>query len=157
MEGVTTAIVLFIFFCIAYPQHIKNKPQFYSALGIVCVILLMEAIGVALVGHGASVFLFFAAAVLQIFDILLLFMAAGGLSWADLKGDVGEAYEVIRRGGEEKEIIVPLSGEMARRPANAPPPPRPVGKSVDEPGVIRIEAPPPQPPPGAQSSIPLDE
>ncbi len=154
MEGVTTAIVLFIFFCIAYPQHIKNRPQFYSALGIVCLIILLQAFAFALIGHGVVVFLTFAAAVMQIFAILLLFMAAGGLSWADLRDDVGHAYEVIRRGGEEKEIIVPLSGEMARRPANAAA--KPAGRSGDErPEAIRIEAPKPISP--SEISLPLEE
>ena len=43
-----------------------------------------------------------------------MFMAAGGLSWNELKDDMAHSYEVIRRGGEEKEIIVPLSGQKPK-------------------------------------------
>jgi hypothetical protein len=59
------------------------------------------------------------------------------------------AFEVIRRGEEEKEIIVPLTGEMPK-PRDEPTPPR---VTLDD------AQPPPgsdSNKPGASSSIPLE-
>lgn len=173
MQGVTTALVAFIFFCVIFPERVKNRSQFYAGLGLICAIIVLDAISYMLGASAFRVFTYFATAVLQVGAILIMFMAAGGLSWKDLKGEMGRAYEVIRRGGEEKEVIIPLSGQRAKR-------------AVDEddddatPARIVIEAPqkqpdkpqspqspprpPPQPPPqppSAQqpppsSSIPLE-
>jgi hypothetical protein len=76
---------------------------------------------------------------------------------------MARAYEVIRRGEEEKTIIVPITGEMPNRPA----PPTAGGMAVrdddDEPTEHRIDLPegagwqrkPPEPPP-AGDKIPLE-
>ena len=115
MQGVTTALVAFIFFCVIFPERVKNRPQFYAALGFICGIVMLDAISYSLMPSKFAVFAYFAIAFLQIGEILLLFMAAGGLTWNELKGELGNAYEVIRRGGEEKEVIIPLTGQMPRQ------------------------------------------
>ena len=81
---------------------------------------------------------------LQIGAICVLFLAAGGISWRELGSDMLQAFEVIRRGEEEKEIIVPLTGTMPRpkEPQEPPPPPR-----------VTLDEPPKQ---SSESSIPLD-
>src|SRR5215216_3700062 len=114
MQGVTTAIVAFIFFCVIFPERVKNRPQFYAALGLIGAIILLDAISYMIGDSKFRVFTYFATACLQVGAILVLFMAAGGLSWNDLKGEFGNAYEVIRRGGEEKEIIIPLTGQKPK-------------------------------------------
>jgi hypothetical protein len=83
-------------------------------MGIICAIIVLDAISFSLGASKFRVFSYFATAFLQITAILVVFMAAGGLSWNDLKGELGNAYEVIRRGGEEKEIIIPLSGQKPK-------------------------------------------
>src|SRR5882672_9457978 len=98
MQGVTTALVAFIFFCVIFPERVKNRPQFYAALFLICGIILLDALGHMIGNPGFQVFGYFAVAFLQVGAILLLFMAAGGLSWQDLKDEMGNAYEVIRRG-----------------------------------------------------------
>jgi hypothetical protein len=126
MQGVTTALVAFIFFCVIFPERVRNRPQFYSGLALICLIIILDALSYMLGSSGFRVFTYFATAVLQVGAILVMFMAAGGLSWRDLKSEMGNAYEVIRRGGEEKEIIIPLSGQKPKRPADdedSPPPP----------------------------------
>jgi hypothetical protein len=146
MQGVTTALVAFIFFCVIFPERVKNRPQFYAALGLICGIILLDAISYSLGSTKFAVFAYFATAGLQIGAILILFMAAGGLSWSDLKGELGNAYEVIRRGGEEKEIIIPLTGQ------------KPKARDVDDdvaPERIKID-PPSSKPPGNPPGIPLD-
>ena len=139
MQGVTTAIVAFIFFCVIFPERVRNRPQFYASLGLVALIILLDALAAIIPSTGFKMFAYFAIALLQVGSILILFMAAGGLSWQDLKGEMGNAYEVIRRGGEEKEVIIPLTGQKPKArdddddaPAeriniDGPPPARPAG------------------------------
>jgi hypothetical protein len=138
MTGVTTAIVLFLFACMLYPALVKNKPQYYAAFGMVCVILLLDALGHAFPTHLAA-FAYFFSALLQIGAIFILFLAVGGLTPRELGDEMRRAFEVIRRGEEEKEIIIPLTGQQPRSreeeeapqhinltdPSTAPPPKRP--------------------------------
>ena len=115
MQGVTTALVAFIFFCVIFPERIKNRPQFYAAFGLICLIILLDALSFMIGASGFRVFAYFGVAVLQVGTICLLFLAAGGITWRDLGGELSNAFEVIRRGGEEKEIIVPLHGEVPKK------------------------------------------
>lgn len=116
MQGVTTALVTFLFVCVVFPNLVKNKAQYYAALGAVCLIIALDAVGM-MVGEKPAfrVLVYVFGAALQVTAILLLFLAAGGITWRELAGDMKDAYEVIRRGKEEKEIIIPLSGEFARQ------------------------------------------
>jgi hypothetical protein len=115
MEGVTTAIVGFIFVCLIYPHLVKNRPQFYSALGLVLVIILFDAIAHIATGQAAALFrvMYMLTALLQILTILVLVLCVGGLSVRDLAGEVTRTVEVIRR-GEDKPVLVPLRGEQPR-------------------------------------------
>jgi hypothetical protein len=118
MQGVTTALVSFLFVCIIFPNLVKSRAQYYAAFAAVCLIIFLDAIGIAISPTaiaGFRVFSYTAVAFLQIVAMLMLFLAAGGITWRELADDMKDAYEVIRRGGEEKEIIVPLTGEMARK------------------------------------------
>lgn len=133
MEGVTTAIVGFILACLVFPKVIKNKPQYYAAVGLILVVILLSAI--AAMTNPASGFRKFAlllTAFLQVGAIFVLILSAGGLTVGDLAGDLADTFEVIRRGGEEKEIIIPRRGDV----------PRPRGARVDpddENGPTRID------------------
>jgi ABC-type amino acid transport system permease subunit len=131
MQGVTTAIVAFIFVCMAMPRLVKNRAQFYAAF-----VAALLIIGLDLLAHlfsGASVsangvvessgglmkLAYVGSAFLQIVAFILLMLAVGGLSAGELAGELAGAYEVIRRGGEEKEIIIPLEEHMRERAAAA--------------------------------------
>jgi hypothetical protein len=121
MHGVTTALVAFLFVCVVFPNLIKHRAQYYAAFAMVCLMIVLDALGVAISapsveGHivGFRVVIYFLVALLQVGAITLLFLSAGGITWRVLAGDMKDAIEVIRRGGEEKEVIIPLSGEMAR-------------------------------------------
>jgi hypothetical protein len=117
MEGVTTAIVGFIFVCLVYPHLVKNKPQFYSALGLVLLIILFDAIGhMAELKEGGSSLphvMYVLTALVQIVTIAVLVLCVGGLTVAELRGEVANTVEVIRR-GEDKPVLVPLRGEQPR-------------------------------------------
>jgi hypothetical protein len=123
MQGVTVAIVLFIFYCVLFPKMVRNKPQFYAALILIFAVIILDALAHVISSTKFDMFAYFAVAVLQILCILVLFLAAGGLSARELGGEMLHAIEVIRRGEEEKEIIIPRTGQQPRVKEEAPPPP----------------------------------
>jgi len=112
MDGVTTAIVAFILACLIFPHVIKNKPQYYGAVACVLLIILFGALDAMIGGIGFHRFAMVMVSLLQIGAIFLLILSAGGLTVKDLAGELANTFEVVRRGGEDKEIIVPLRGEV---------------------------------------------
>jgi hypothetical protein len=165
LEGVTTALVLFIFVCVHYPSLVKNKTQFYAAFFAVLLMILLYSLDVMIRSSGFHIFAGAVTGLLQIAALVLLFTSAGGLSVKQLAGELGRAYEVIRRGESEKTVIVPLSGEMPRprqQPA-APGASTPAASSSDAPEAEKIDMPaeagwPRQKPspPQDTSSLPLE-
>ena len=114
MEGVTTAIVAFLFVCVVFPNLVKNKPQWYAALAAVVLVILLQSLAIVFSSTGFRSFTGFMTGMLQIGAILLLILSTGGLSARELAGEMKRAYEVIRRGEEEKEVIIPITGEQPR-------------------------------------------
>jgi hypothetical protein len=87
-------------------------------------------------------------------SLLLVVMATGGLSLKDLTGEFTKAIEVIRRGEEQKEVIVPITGQMPKPKRREP-----IAMDVEEPVVHKIEtpaAPTPERKPGDSTSLPLE-
>lgn len=181
MDGVKTAIIGFIFVCIILPHLIRNRPQYFMAVAVFLVGMLFHLLGFIFSGPETSVVLprgfvklcLVIDAACQIAAVVLLFLAAGGMSIGQLAGEFGRAYEVMRRGEDQKTVIIPLSGQQQRRyeqedddeeaptryeintqPAPAPPPP-----AAENPPAPDA---PPQPPPPSQekpnpgSTIPLE-
>ena len=150
MHGVTTAIVLFILACLIFPKVIKNKPQYYAAVGAVLLAILLDALAHVIGAGGFTKFAYLMTAILQIGAVFLLILSAGGLTVSDLAGDLAETIEVVRRGGE-KEIIIPRRGETPRPRAS---------RDEDEgrPGRIDLDAelrdmhPPPAAPPTSRAA-----
>ena len=69
MQGVTTALVAFIFFCVIFPERVRNRPQFYAGLALVCAIILLDALAYMINGteiKAFRVFAYFAMAFLQV-------------------------------------------------------------------------------------------
>ena len=114
MEGVTTAIVAFIFVCIVYPRLVKNRPQFYAALAAVVLLIFLNSLALMIGSPKFSTFVAVIDGLLQVAAILLLILSAGGLTVSELAGDIGKTIEVVRRGGEKETIIVPLHGEQPK-------------------------------------------
>jgi hypothetical protein len=114
MEGVTTALVAFIFACVIFPHLVKNKTQFYGAFVAVIVIILLHSLNTMIGSVGFQVFAGALTGILQACAMVLLFLAAGGITLKQLGQEMSRAYEVIRRGEDEKTVIVPLTGEMPR-------------------------------------------
>ena len=175
MEGVTTALVAFIFACVIFPHLVKNKTQFYGAFVAVIVIILLHSLNTMIGSVGFQVFAGALTGILQACAMVLLFLSAGGITLKQLGAEMSRAYEVIRRGEDEKTVIVPLTGEMPqpRKQGAAPATARDLDDEI-EPGRIDLppdagwpakpaeqrgsEMPPPrrQPPAGESSSIPLE-
>ena len=105
MDGVTTAILLFVFTCVLFPRLIDNRPQYYAALAITLIVIVLLPLRLIFASQ-ASVLLV-VIAVLQAVAVLLLFLSAGGLTVRGLTKDMAGAFEVIRRGETEKELIIP--------------------------------------------------
>ncbi len=174
LEGVTTAIVAFIFACVIFPHLVKNKTQFYGAFACVLFIIFLHSLNMMIGAVGFQVFAGALTGILQVCAIVLLFLAAGGITLRELGAEMGRAYEVIRRGENEKTVIVPLSGEMPK-PRGSTAVARDVDDEIEE---QRIDLPPdagwpakpqaesrgpeippprrPPPPPDSSSSIPLE-
>ena len=116
MEGVTTAIVLFVFVCVLFPRLIDNRAQYYIAF--LCTLLIVVLSAVSLVfrpGSTAHLLCLLGVAGLQVLAILLLFMSAGGLSVRGMTSEMMGAFEVIRRGETEKEIIIPIGDQGEKK------------------------------------------
>jgi len=115
MEGVTTAIVGFILLCVAFPKMVKHREQFYIAFILVLVVILLQSLaGMSDPAGGFRKFAIGFAGLFQIVILVALFMSCGAMSIGELTGDLGNAFEVIRRGQTEKEVIIPLTGEQPK-------------------------------------------
>ena len=161
-EGVTTAIVTFCFVCVIFPHLVKNKAQFYAGFTAVLLVILVHSLAIMLyTSPGFRVFAGAAVCLLQIVAIVTLFMAAGGITLKQLGGDMARAYEVIRRGEEERTVIIPIQGNMPNKPEK-PPVSAGVGLGGDEgPAEHRIDLPEEagwqrKPTPPATGQIPLE-
>jgi hypothetical protein len=137
LDGVTTVLVAFIFVCLVLPSLVKHRSQFYAALACVIGMILVHTLALII---DTSAFILTLSGVLtgllQIVALILLVLCVGGLTVKELAGDMAKAYEVIRRGETEKEVIIPI-GDRASR-----------GRSDDAPKkVYKINTPPPNPTP----------
>jgi hypothetical protein len=156
LDGVTAAVVGFVFLCIAFPRLVKDPRPFYVGLWVIIGAIILDSFRIMI---QVAAFQYFAAGftgLLQVLAILALVMATGGFSIGEMKENL---IELVRRGEEQKEYIVPLTGQT----------PRPRYDDDDEPRRERIELEmptpptPPTPPPAAPrppdsgGSIPLDE
>ena len=167
MDGVTTALVSFIFVCIIFPRLVRNAPQFYAAFGMIVLMLLLGSIAGIFDSPGFWRFVRAVSGLLQLTALILLVISTGGLSINELAGEFKGAFDAIRQGPDaNKPVIVPLTGERPRPRADAddvpPPPVHTIQAPLEgETGVTRI-ATAPTPPPGAtrrpddSGAIPLE-
>jgi hypothetical protein len=152
--GVTTAIVLAIFAGIFWPHAIRNRQQFYFAIGAVLLIIVFETLDGMILNPGFHRFASLMVGIGQIVGILGIILAASGQSVGEFAADT---VEVVRRGEEEKEILIKGTGTRRANERDV----------VDDAGRIDLGStdalagkPPlranvPPPPPGGP--IPLDE
>jgi hypothetical protein len=156
MDGVTTAMIGFIFVCIIFPRLVRNSAQFYAAFGLIVLMLLLGSLAGIFNSESFWRFTRAVSGLLQLTSLVLLVLATGGLSLNELAGEFKGAFDAIRQGPDAgKPVIVPLTG--------AQPKPRPEDDEEARP-VHTIEPPPagvpPVPPPPKRpddtGSIPLE-
>lgn len=112
-DGITIAIVSFLFACFVFPKTIKNRPQFYAAFFLTIGIILFATLRLMLYKFSGLYIVFgVLTGFCQMAAIVLLFLASGGLTLGEFTNELKGSYEVIRRGEEEKEVIVPIRGEQ---------------------------------------------
>ena len=164
MQGVTTAIVAFIFLCLVIPSLIKNKSQYYAAFIAVLAVIFLDAVAHVFPESAVSIkaVCYVLAGFVQIIAVVMLFLATGGLTFRALSGDM---IEVLRRGEEEKEVIIPLSDEAKQKiRAAQEESERRVKRDEQSPKVYVIDDPtrpapanpPPPPKPPATGPLPLE-
>src|SRR5688500_5146078 len=137
--GVTTAIVAFCFVCVIFPHVVKNKTQFYAGFTAVLLVILIHSLALMLYNApGFQAVARVASRLLEIVAIIALFLSAGGITLKQLGGDMARAYDVIRRGEEEKTVITPIHGDMPNKAAQ---PPVSIRDADDDPAEHRIDLP----------------
>lgn len=150
MDGVITAIVGFIFVCIIFPRLIRNRTQYFIAIAIVLATLVLQSVA-TMAGHDGFWRLVRGLSILfEAVTVALLVMCAGGLSIGKFAGEMGSAIEVLRRGEEEKEVIIPLPESMRKHRQDREDAPR----VREEIGDVRPK--PPAKPPRDQGPISVD-
>jgi hypothetical protein len=154
MEGIIAVIVAFIFVCILFPKLVRNPTQFYAAFGMVLLVVVLQTLALMFGGTSFMRFVAVCDGFLSAASLLLVVMASGVLSLKDLTGEFTKAIEVIRRGEEQKEVIVPITGQMPKPKRREP-----IAMDVEEPVVHKIEtpaAPTPERKTGDSTSLPLE-
>ncbi len=120
LDGVTTAVVLFLFACLVIPDFIKNRPQYFAAFGAVLGIILVNTVALMIGSVRFDVFAGVIVGFLQLVAVIMLVMCCGGMSVKSLAGEMGHAFEVMRRGEDTKEVIIPLTGAMPKVKEDTP-------------------------------------
>jgi hypothetical protein len=160
MDGVLTALVVFILVCVVMPDLVKDRTQFYGAFGCVVAAMVLSGLGV-MVGGGFRAIAYVGMTLLNIGALLLLFLACGGLTARGLAAEMKGAFEVIRRGETGKETIIPIAGQAKRPPRDVSPAEERGGEDLAadlDAGefVARKPVPPKKPPVDRDSPIPLE-
>jgi hypothetical protein len=160
MNGVTTAIVAFIFLALAFPSLIKDKTQYYASLLCVILVILLDAMAHAFVGMAG--FAYFIGAILQIGAVIMLVLSTGGLTVRQFGREVTDVADAMMRGEKNSEVVVPLSAAAVKKPDPADQPQRRVPRDEnDHPTVYTLgdpnaAAPVPHKPPAPTGPLPLE-
>ncbi|HEY7115661.1 MAG TPA: hypothetical protein VH475_03685 [Tepidisphaeraceae bacterium] len=146
MEGITTAMVAFIFVCIIFPRLVRHHAQFYIAFGLIIVMLFFSSLAAIVRSDRFWAFVGGLNGLLQLASLILLVLSTGGLSLGDLAGEFKGAFEALRKGPDaDKPVIVPLTGAQ-------PMPRSSEGQAAS--AVHTIETPPPPPAAGVATAPP---
>jgi len=161
MNGVTTAIVAFIFLALAFHSLIKEKTQYYASLLCVILVILLDAMAHAFVGMAG--FAYFIGAILQIGAVIMLVLSTGGLTVRQFGREVSDVADAVMRGEKSSEVVVPLSAAALKKPdpAEQPSQRRVPRDENDHPTVYTLgdpnaAAPAPRKPPAPTGPLPLE-
>jgi len=112
MDGVKLAIIGFVFLCIAMPQLVRNRSQFFWGIILFLLAMIFQTIGVML-GSSAAARTVFTVLDLaaQIMAIIALILSTGGFTLKEFAGDLARAYTDLRDGQKEEASLVSLSNQ----------------------------------------------
>jgi hypothetical protein len=85
-----------------------------APFAMILVVILLHSLAMMIGSPGFNVFAGVFTGFLQAGALVMLVMCAGGVTLRELGENFSEAYEVIRRGETQKEVIVPLHGEIPK-------------------------------------------
>ena len=146
MDGITTAMVGFIFVSIIFPRLVKHAAQFYAAFGLIVLMMLLASVAGIFNNDGFYRFSRATGGLMQVASLVLLVLSTGGLSVGELAGEFKGAFDAIRHGPQsDKPVIVPLTGERPKPRAADAEEVRPV-HTINTPadGVPPVVPPPPR-------------
>ncbi len=152
LDGVTTALVAFVLVGLIMPNIIRKRREFYAIVWMVIAIILFHTLTVMLQSAGFTVFAGVITGLLQAIGFGLAVMSTGGLKAKELGGELLKSYEVMRRGSEEKEVIIPLEGQQPRKKTDDS---ESVIYTIDTPPAEGAGPPGPAKPPSGEGSIPM--
>ncbi len=122
MSGITAALALFLLAGMVWRERITSRAHYYAAFFSLLLIIIIDALARMIHANGFSIFAYVLTAALQVVALIAMLLSVGGMGPKQLTSEMLHAYEVIRRGESEKEIIIPLGGQ---KPAEKPEPPAP--------------------------------
>lgn len=131
-DGITLAIAAFFFYCLARPQMVKNRTQFWGVFFALCAIVLLYTLRLMLYNSTAGqVFCGIMIGLVQLGAMILTVLYVGGLTGTELTEQLTEAAVNLKR-GDDRPVIVPLTNEQPKQkydesgnaPDDEPRPPR---------------------------------
>lgn len=126
LDGMTLLLGTFFFYCLAHPERVRNRTQYWAVFGCLLLIILLYTLRLMLSDNATiQVFAGVMIGLLQAAGLVLTVLYVGGLRPSELASELRDAADEFRRGGEPaKPVIVPLTGEQPKpREEPVPPPP----------------------------------
>jgi len=110
-DAISALIGVFFFYCLANPQRIKNRTQFWGVFVILLAIIVLYTLRLMLYNSaGGQVFTGVMIGILQFGGMVLTVLYVGGLTVGQMSGQIGDAVEDFR-GKPKVTPIIPLSGD----------------------------------------------
>jgi hypothetical protein len=126
LDGMTLLIGAFFLYSLARPERVNSRTHYWAAFACLLLIVLLYTLRLMLYNTpAAQVVLGVFIGLCQAAGLVLTVMYVGGLRPGEIAGELRDAADDIRRGGEPaKPRIVPITGEKPRPKDDDAPPPR---------------------------------
>ena len=110
-DAISALIAAFFFYCLANPQRIKNRTQFWGVFVILIGIVVLYTLRLMLYNSAeGQVFVGVMIGILQVGGLILTALYVGGLTVGQMSNEIGTAVEDFR-GKPKVTPIIPLSGD----------------------------------------------
>jgi len=112
LEGFTTVIAAFFVFCLYRQDLIKSRTYYYATFACLMGIILFNTFYYFMDNTYGRGFCAIMLGLLHAGALVLTMAYVGGLSLKQMAGEIKDAAEDIRSGGDAKKpVIVPLTGQ----------------------------------------------